>query len=554
MSWAQKLLKLGPAALSDFKARVDSWTNAMTGLGTSRDKTTYTSPCPSPILPPMVLEAIYHDDDIAARIISALPDEAFREGFVVVSKSAAEQVSSYLDGVRSAITGGQALSLAQIQQHELQAYGIGQKAMRSEPDSVQEQCNELQAALDTFGAREKNREAMTWGRLYGLGAIYLGIDDGRDSWEPVDWENVRSVDFMTVLDKRDLTPWRWYADPQAARFGDVAVYLMQPVGVYVGAPYDLHTTQSVLLVHEERMIRYGGELTSKRLRLANQGADYSILQKCFRALQLTNDNWQSAGALLADASQGVFKIQGLIDMIAQQPDVMTQRFQFMDLARSVLRAIVLDAGDKSGAGAESFERVPSRFEGIPQMLDQTWRRLASAARMPLTVLMGMSPGGLNATGESDIRWWYDTIKATQESAVRPQVERVLRLLSTAGGYDDPGDFSIVFAPLWQMTEKEKAEMHFQQAQADNLYFGMGLSVSEILLSRFGGGKYSLETKIDTESRKRQLALELQSAEQSAQNELSVAEDPPPTPGVTAEAERQALENTPEPMPPNAVET
>ena len=540
MSWASKLLKLGPSALSDFRARIDSWSNALTGLATNRDKTTHTVPCASPILPPLLLQQVYHDDDIAARIVSALPDDCFREGFTVVSKSAAQKVNEYLEANPNA-------SLEQLRE-------MTQNQMAEESQSIQDQANELQADLDTMGAREKNREAMTWGRLYGLGAIFLGINDGRDPWEPVDWDNIQSIDFMTVLDKLDLTPWRWYADPQKPRFGDVAIYLMQPVGVYVGAPYDIFNTSQVLLVHEERMIRYGGEITSKRLRLANQGADYSVLQKCYRALQLTNDNWQSAAALLADASQGVLKIQGLIDMIAQQPDVMTSRFTFIDAARSVTRSIILDAGDKTGAGAESFERIPSRFEGIPQMLEQTWKRLALAARMPMTRLMGTSPAGMDATGESDTRDWYDSVRATQESDVKPQVERALLLIATARGFDDPEDWSIVFAPLWQMTDKERAETNFQQAQADNVYFGMGLSKEEILLSRFGGGKMSLDTKVDVQSLKRTMALTVRAAEQEAENQLGIAEDPAPTPGVAAEAERKALETPPEPGPPTVVET
>lgn len=520
-------------ALSKIKARMDTWSNAMTGLGTGRDKTTYTLPQLSPVMDPMTLEAIYHDDDIAARIVSALPDECFREPFTVVSKSAAEQINEYLDKNRGNAT----------------LRGAQEIARKSMSDTVQEQANELQSNLDALGVRAKMREGMTWGRLYGLGAALLGIDDGLPLWEPVDWNRIRAVNYMTVLDKRDLTPWRWYADVQAPKFSDVAVYLLQPVGVYVGAPYDILNTSQVLLVHESRLMRFGGELTSKRLRLANQGADYSILQKCFRALQIVNDNWQSAGALLSDASQGVLKIKGLIDMISQQPDIMQDRFAFMDLVRSTFRSIVLDAD------GEDFERKPTPFTGIPDMLEHSWTRVSSAARMPKVILMGSSTKGLGDTGDSEVRWWYDTVRASQTTIVQPQVERLLRLLATARGYDNPEDWSVVFAPLWQLTALEQSQMHQNQANADKLYTDAGwITPEEGALSRFGTGKYSLETKIDTESRKRTLVLSLNHMQQEAQNDLAIANDPAPTPGIAAEAEKKAQEQTPEPVPPRAVTT
>jgi phage-related protein (TIGR01555 family) len=539
MSWVKKLSQMGADQLSEFKVRFDSWTNAMTGLMTSRDKTSFTMPFLDPVLAPQNLEALYHGDDIAARMVAALPDEVFREGVMVVNKSAANAINEYMDKNRGA-------------PNMLQA--VQRMAREAMPDNTQERANELQRDLDNFGATAKHHEAMTWGRLYGTGAIFMGIDDGRPAWEPIDYENIRGVDFMTVLDKRDIVPWRWYANMEAPKFGDVAVYLVQPVGVYVGAPYDIVHTEQVLLVHESRMIRYGGELTSKRLRLANNGSDYSVLQKAFRALQLVNDNWQSAASLLSDASQGVFSVRGLIDMIAKNPEIMTQRFAFMDLVRSTFRAIVLDAGDQNGP-AETFTRVATPFTGIPEMLEHSWTRAASAARMPKVILMGSSTKGLGDTGDSELRWWYDTVRATQKKNVTPQFERQLRLFAMARGWDDVDDWTVVFPPLWQLTAKEEAEMHAQQANADKVYAEAGwVTPEEGALSRFGGGKYSLETKIDVESRKRSMQLRIASMEQEAANELETSQDPAPTPGVTAAEHKAAETASDDPLPPRTVDS
>jgi phage-related protein (TIGR01555 family) len=541
MSWMTKFKGLTNDAKAQFRTRMDGWVNFMTGLNSTRDKTTYTRPCMDPVLSPLELEGMYHSDDIAARIVSAVPDEAFREGFMVISKAAQQEINEFLDRNPSA-------KLDDMRT-------VARATMKKQSSTVQQQANYLQKRCDSQGIVQKFREAMTWGRLYGLGAILIGADDGQEMWEPLDRERVNSINYTTVLDKRDLTPWRWYADPQAPKFSDVAIYLMQPVGVYVGAPYDIFNTSQVLLVHESRMIRFGGELTSKRLRLSNQGSDFSVLQKCYRALQLVNDNWQSAAALLADASQAVFKIRGLINMIAADPQTVMDRFQFLDMVRSTFRAILLDAGDQSG-DSEEFQRVATPFEGVPEMLDRSWTRASAAARMPKQILLGEPPGGLNAGGTADanVRWWYDTVRATQEQGVKPQVEYYLYLEAIAAGFDKPDDWSIVFPPLWQLTAMEEAQMHLAQAQADQIEVANGISTpEEIALSRHGQGKYSLDTKIDVMTRKRTMSATLQTMEQEAQNQLAAAEDPEPTPGVI-NAQEQSANATTEPVPPRVTET
>ena len=515
-AWTEKVLAAGESSVAHLRMRLDSWANALTGLNTARDKTSYTLPYVDQLLNPQMLEVLYHNDDIAARIVSAVPDEAFREAWTILNKGP----------------------------------GSG------EGEDLRAQASLLEADFENFSVRQKMRESLTWGRLYGTGAIYMDVDDGRETWEPIDWDNIRSVNALTVLDKRDLTPWRWYADLEAPKFGDVAIYQIQPVGVFVGAPYDLNATNQIILTHESRLIRFGGELTSKRERLRNQGADYSVLQKCFRALQLTNNNWQSASVLLADASQGVFKITGLVDMISQQPDVMNTRMQLVDQLRSVVRGIVLDKD------SEDFTRVPSQFAGIPDMLEQTWNRLAAAARMPLTVLMGTSPAGMNATGESDIRWWYDQIAATQREVILPELNRLLRIFACAHRFQNTQNWTVQFAPLWQMKQSERAEYELKIAQKDQIYMAAGVLLpEEVALSRFGNGQYSEQTTIDVPSRKRKLIVTLEMQRLKAELDAENAKNPMPPQEVMvpggfepgAPAPDRAHPTTPDGRPPNAVE-
>jgi hypothetical protein len=54
--------------------------------------------------------------------------------------------------------------------------------------------------------------------------------------------------------------------------------------------------------------------------------------------------------------------------------------------------------------------------------------VAGAADIPATILLGKSPDGMNATGDSDFRAYYDSIGSKQDNELRPLIERVDEVL------------------------------------------------------------------------------------------------------------------------------
>jgi phage-related protein (TIGR01555 family) len=118
------------------------------------------------------------------------------------------------------------------------------------------------------------------------------------------------------------------------------------------------------------------------------------------------------------------------------------------------------------------------------------------------MLFGQSPGGLNATGESDIRLFYDQVAAAQRRKLIPALKYITELfLSMRFKNSAPDDWQITCNPLWQPTENEQADTNHKQAQADKIYLEAGVvSPMEIAQSRFEGNGTSLDTQIDKELR------------------------------------------------------
>lgn len=457
------------AAVSKQKAqaRLDNWMNVITGLGSSeRDKTKQATWIRDPALDPELLSGMFSGSDLSRRVVSALVDEAMRQGFTVE-----------VDGDDDDEAGD----------HE-----------RGE---------ELMLACEGFSLRAKVHEGAVWGRLLGGGGLWLGVDGPKQA-QPLDDNLVKpgQLKFITTIDRRDLTWSDSYTDELSPKYGEPARYR---VNLSTSSPA---MTTAGADVHESRLVMFPGTLTTKRQRRENSGWDHSVLQPIYEVIRAADANWQSVCHLMTDFGQGVFKIKGLMDMVAAgQEETVRTRMELVDMGRSVVRALMLDAE------LEDFERKATPTAGISELLIQTWQRLAAAADMPVTVLMGMSPAGLNATGASDTRMWYDRVQHYRETVLTPRLNRLVRLVARHLGYKDADKWHVCWPSLWQMTAPEEAALRKTVAETDKIYFDIGALIPEeiaIERSKNETARVSFPV-IDMKVRQAMLDKELSAAEERA---------------------------------------
>ena len=223
--------------------RNDGWANVITGLGTARDKAASTVFERGSRLGEDTLEALYGENDMAARICDALPEDAAREGYEV--KLGADR---------------------------------------------REQAQEAQSQLKDLQLLPKLTEAWIWGRVFGWGAVILGADDGaRDAQlaEPLDLEKVQKFDHLNVIDRRHVAPLSWHDDPTQPSYGRPATYLVTPHAItsgptsaasLAGRTRAAGQMAGTLEVHASRMIIFGGVRTPIQRRRLNEGFDDPLLQ------------------------------------------------------------------------------------------------------------------------------------------------------------------------------------------------------------------------------------------------------------------------------------
>jgi phage-related protein (TIGR01555 family) len=124
-----------------------------------------------------------------------------------------------------------------------------------------------------------------------------------------------------------------------------------------------------------------------------------------------------------------------------------------------------DAGDEGGKGAEDFVRDTVNFTGVPEILNIIFMLLSADTGYPITRLFGVSPGGMNATGESDMRNYYDSVRSLQSTDLKPILLYLLRIISEWQKIPEP---YIKFLPLETMNEKEQSELDKMNVDKDKL--------------------------------------------------------------------------------------
>jgi phage-related protein (TIGR01555 family) len=214
--------------------------------------------------------------------------------------------------------------------------------------------------------------------------------------------------------------------------------------------------------------------------------------------------------------------------------------QMIELSRSVAKALVIDAED------ESFTRVATSFAGLPDVLDRFADRLAAASGYPATVLFGSAPAGLNATGDSDIRLYYDRVQSYRRDEIKPGVERIVKAIMSEVG-SEPEHWDIEFGSLYQPTDVESADLRQKVAQTDKLYVDMGsITPEEVTLSRFGETGWSMETKVDLELREKideANAVKLLEEAKNANTVDNTSDSDNQGSGASIEADNKAATNT-----------
>lgn len=130
---------------------------------------------------------------------------------------------------------------------------------------------------------------------------------------------------------------------------------------------------------------------------------------------------------------------------------------------SIYRGAVIDGKNTT------IDQHSASFGSVPELIYTFYQLLSAASDIPATRFLGQAPGGLNATGESDTRNYYDMIESIRNTKIKTCEERLVNMIGISTyGYstwcDLSKDFSISYESLWQPTPQEQADIQQKKTQ------------------------------------------------------------------------------------------
>lgn len=358
-------------------------------------------------------------------------------------------------------------------------------------DEDQSSTKSIEVAEKTFRLRQIVNESLTWGRLYGGAGIVIDIKGQEDWAQPLDVTKVEkdSLRALHVLDR-----WRLSGtgeldnDRKSPQFGMPTYYMIADQG----DPRDR--------VHWSRIVFFGGEPLPYFLKAANAYWEDSVLQHIIEVIRDYDATMAGIASMVYEANVDIVISPRLATTLTEKNanQKLQDRYLLMAQMKSINHMMLLDGGNgtKDSIG-ESYQQKTTQFSGLKDVAEKFMINVCGAADIPMTRLFGQSPAGLTATGESDIRNYYDRISADQEGKLRPALEKIYDVLvrSTLGKM--PENFLLEFRPLWQMSDKEQAEVEYLRAQRDQIYELQGsVAVSVISSELLETGTYRTMTQND----------------------------------------------------------
>jgi phage-related protein (TIGR01555 family) len=274
--------------------------------------------------------------------------------------------------------------------------------------------------------------------------------------EPLAPKKIKAFEKLKVLDRSeiDFTNIKFQNDPLLPRFGLPELY---PVKFDIGK--GLEGTQQV---HYTRIIELHGDTLPKdaqsSLSPEQRFWGISVLQRADERLKTLGSSLGSIDQLLDEMSVGKFKVKDLAILLSspEGKEAIMRRVEIMDLTRSTFRSQYFDS-------EEDFSRESVNFTGIPEILNIIFMLISADTGYPITRLFGISPGGMNATGESDMRNYYDGVRAAQTGEELPMILRIARIIHEWKNIPEP---YIKFMPLETMNEKEEADLKGKEAETE----------------------------------------------------------------------------------------
>lgn len=313
---------------------------------------------------------------------------------------------------------------------------------------------DLYAEMDRLKLLPAASDALRWSLLDGGGAmVVLSEDAGTDglagALSPDNLQQItefRVVSLVFIRAGRDK-----YEDPSKPNYGMPIWYDVTLVNG--GQP---------VRVHESRLIEVPGApmATTAGVDLRDvPWAGRGLSPKTIHAVQRYERGVKWSEKLLERVQQATHKMKGLAQMLqAKQEEVVRARIDLVDGNRSNINGVAIDSEDE-------YTVITASMTGVKDIIGELKDDVAAQTGMPVSILFGRAPAGLNSTGDSEWDMVFDQVSQLQNRRLTPAMERAISLIYAQKSVelDRVEEWKLCWNPLKQQSAQQMADVENKKA-------------------------------------------------------------------------------------------
>ncbi|HDJ1441613.1 TPA: DUF1073 domain-containing protein [Serratia rubidaea] len=338
------------------------------------------------------------------------------------------------------------------------------RAVGDGDESKAERIAQLVAAMARYKVEDIFREAIEHDGFFGRGQIYIDVRSpkGISAW--ADPEELQSKLFLS---NKKITPGSL-----------VGFRVIEPVWTYPGIynadnplsddfykPSEWYVMGKT--VHASRMLDLISRPVPDMLKAAYNFGGLSLTQ----IAEPYVSNWLRTRDSVGDMVHS-FSLSGISTnmsniLTGKNDPNYAKRAELYNRTRDNRGLMMIDKG------SEEFFQFNTPLSGLDTLQAQSQEHMFFVSAIPSVKFAGLSPTGLNASSEGEIRVFYDTIAAGAKRLLKHPIKRVMDIIQLSEfGEIDP-DITFEFEPLHEMTREQLATIRKTEAETDQVYESIG---------------------------------------------------------------------------------
>lgn len=185
-------------------------------------------------------------------------------------------------------------------------------------------------------------------------------------------------------------------------------------------------------------------------------------------------------------------------LIGSDPDSAMKAASSLAIRLSMFNQLRDNKGVLGISGDEEVQQLQMSLTALDKLLSQFIELAAVTSGVPATKLYGTSPQGMNATGEFEMRNFYDRCSSLSERMERPWITQVLKLaqLNIFGKIDE--NITFQFGKLEESNKVEDSQIQLNNSNAMVALVGAGIITDHAARIRLANDPLSGWDELDVE--------------------------------------------------------